>query len=149
MELALLPPNTRNSWAVLYHLSFVKKFDHQSIWNWSACSILKTLRKKKSNELTLTEYCRLAHSKDRHVPKRKNDQDDLDNEGGCEFSQKKEEAYELTKVIDDSRAVDVNYVDFNRAFDKVPHSRLIQKIKMHGIHVTWPYGFKIVLPIGD
>eukprot|EP00061_Rhincodon_typus_P015065 g42534.t1 len=37
----------------------------------------------------------------------------------------------LTSV---GRAVDVDYMDFSKAFDEVPHGRLIQKIKMHGIY---------------
>eukprot|EP00061_Rhincodon_typus_P007698 g29660.t1 len=41
---------------------------------------------------------------------------------------------EMTKVIDEGRAVDVVDTDFSKAFDKVPHGRLIQKIKMHGIY---------------
>eukprot|EP00061_Rhincodon_typus_P016329 g44492.t1 len=39
----------------------------------------------------------------------------------------------VTKAIDEGRAVDVVYMDFSKAFNKVPHDRLIQKIKMHGI----------------
>eukprot|EP00061_Rhincodon_typus_P010609 g35035.t1 len=35
-------------------------------------------------------------------------------------------------VIDEGRAVDIVYMDFSKAFDKIPHGRLIQKIKMHG-----------------
>eukprot|EP00061_Rhincodon_typus_P007818 g29885.t1 len=38
------------------------------------------------------------------------------------------------KVIDEGRAADVVYMEFSKAFDKVPHGRLIQKIKIHGIH---------------
>eukprot|EP00061_Rhincodon_typus_P009081 g32274.t1 len=41
---------------------------------------------------------------------------------------------ETTKVIYEGRAVDVVYKDFKKAFDRVPHGRLIQKIKTHGIH---------------
>eukprot|EP00061_Rhincodon_typus_P004726 g23288.t1 len=41
---------------------------------------------------------------------------------------------EVTKVIDESRSVDVVYMEFSKTFDKVPHGRLIQKLKMHGIH---------------
>eukprot|EP00061_Rhincodon_typus_P012919 g38973.t1 len=41
---------------------------------------------------------------------------------------------EVMKVIDEGRAVDVVYVNFSKAFDKVPVGRLIQKINMHGIH---------------
>eukprot|EP00061_Rhincodon_typus_P007013 g28259.t1 len=36
---------------------------------------------------------------------------------------------EVTKTIDESRAVDVVYMDFSNAFEKVPHGRLIQKMK--------------------
>eukprot|EP00061_Rhincodon_typus_P015872 g43792.t1 len=46
----------------------------------------------------------------------------------------------VTKVIHEGRAVDVVYMDFRKAFDKVPLGRLIQKIKMCGIHsdlATW------------
>lgn len=41
---------------------------------------------------------------------------------------------EVTKGIDKGRAVDVTNIDFNKALDKAPHDRLIQKIKMHQIH---------------
>ena len=40
---------------------------------------------------------------------------------------------EVTKMIDEGRAVDVVYVDFSKAFDKVPHGKLVQKVKSHGI----------------
>eukprot|EP00061_Rhincodon_typus_P006289 g26780.t1 len=53
---------------------------------------------------------------------------------------------EVTKMLDEGRAVDVVYMDLRMAFDKVLHGRLIQKIKMHGIHVTWLHGFRIGLP---
>ena len=36
-------------------------------------------------------------------------------------------------MYDNSRAVDVIYLDFQKAFDKVPHKRLINKVKAHGI----------------
>ena len=36
-------------------------------------------------------------------------------------------------MIDEGRAVDVVYMDFSKAFDKVPHGRLVQKVKSHGI----------------
>ena len=35
----------------------------------------------------------------------------------------------VTKRLDDKEPVDVLYLDFAKAFDKVPHKRLIQKIK--------------------
>eukprot|EP00061_Rhincodon_typus_P010608 g35031.t1 len=41
---------------------------------------------------------------------------------------------EVTKVINEDRAVDVAYKNFSKAFEYVPNGRLIQKIKMHGIH---------------
>ena len=33
---------------------------------------------------------------------------------------------EVTKMIDEGRAVDVLYMDFSKAFDKAPHGRLVQ-----------------------
>ena len=36
-------------------------------------------------------------------------------------------------MIDEGRAVDVVYMDFSKAFDKVLHGRLVQKVKSHGI----------------
>jgi ribonucleases P/MRP protein subunit RPP40 len=46
----------------------------------------------------------------------------------------------VTKGIDENNAVDVIYLDFAKAFDKVPHCRLIRKIRAHGISgkiVSW------------
>jgi len=40
---------------------------------------------------------------------------------------------EVTKVIDEGRAVDVVYMDFSEVFDKVPHGRLVQILISHGI----------------
>ena len=39
----------------------------------------------------------------------------------------------LTKLIDEGHSVDVVYLDFSKAFDKVPHARLIEKLKSIGI----------------
>ena len=40
---------------------------------------------------------------------------------------------EITKWIDEGLAVDIIYLDFQKAFDKVPHQRLLLKFKTHGI----------------
>ena len=40
---------------------------------------------------------------------------------------------ETTKWVDDGSPVDVGYLDFQKAFDKVPHQRLLLKLKAHGI----------------
>ena len=40
---------------------------------------------------------------------------------------------EITKWVDEGSPVDVIYMDFQRAFDKVPHQRLILKLKSHGM----------------
>ena len=40
---------------------------------------------------------------------------------------------EITKWVDEGSSVDVVYLDFQKAFDKVPHQRLILKLKAHGI----------------
>ncbi len=36
-------------------------------------------------------------------------------------------------VYDDCRSVDMVYLDFQKAFDKVPHVRLLRKLKAHGV----------------
>ena len=40
---------------------------------------------------------------------------------------------EITKWVDEGSLVDVIYLDFQKAFDKVPHQRLILKLKSHGM----------------
>ena len=47
---------------------------------------------------------------------------------------------EITKWVDDVSPVDVINLDFQKAFDKVPHQRLILMLKSHGmgnIIVNW------------
>ena len=46
----------------------------------------------------------------------------------------------LTKRLDEGNPVDVLYLDFAKAFDKVPHKRLLQKLKCYNFSheaVTW------------
>ena len=40
---------------------------------------------------------------------------------------------EITKWVDEGSPVDVIYLDFQKAFDKVPHQRIILKLKSHGL----------------
>ena len=40
---------------------------------------------------------------------------------------------EITKWVDDGSPVDVVYLDFQKAFNNVPHQRLLFKLKAHGI----------------
>ncbi len=47
---------------------------------------------------------------------------------------------DVTGKIDKGEPVDVVYLDFQKAFDKVPHKRLACKVKAHGIGgkvLTW------------
>ena len=39
----------------------------------------------------------------------------------------------VTKLLDEGVPVDVIYLDFAKAFDKVPHARLLKKLEAHGI----------------
>jgi len=40
---------------------------------------------------------------------------------------------EITKYLDSGYPVDILYLDFQKAFDKVPHCRLVSKLAAHGI----------------
>ena len=40
---------------------------------------------------------------------------------------------EITKWVDDVSPVYVVYLDFQKGFDKVPHQRLLLKLKAHGV----------------
>ena len=40
--------------------------------------------------------------------------------------------------------VDMMYLDFEKAFDTVPHERLLTKFSLHGIRVTYQIGLAIV-----
>ena len=40
----------------------------------------------------------------------------------------------ITDAVDSNGQVDIIYMDFQKAFDQVPHMRLIEKVKSHGIH---------------
>ena len=40
----------------------------------------------------------------------------------------------FTRHLDNGDSVDVIYLDFQKAFDSVPHQRLIQKLSSFGIH---------------
>jgi len=48
----------------------------------------------------------------------------------------------VTSAVDQGKPVDVIYLDFQKAFDKVPHERLLSKLKAHGIlgHVLFWIG---------
>ena len=37
---------------------------------------------------------------------------------------------------DNNKAVDLVYLDFQKAFDQVPHERLMLKVNAHGIQAT-------------
>ena len=40
---------------------------------------------------------------------------------------------DVTKWVDERSPVDIIYLDLKKAFDKVPHQRLLLKLKAHGI----------------
>ena len=47
---------------------------------------------------------------------------------------------EITKWVDEGSLVEVIHLDFQIAFDKVPHQRLILKLKAHGMEnsiINW------------
>ena len=40
--------------------------------------------------------------------------------------------YDIINIYDETKSVDIVYLDFQKAFDKVPHKRLLAKLKAHG-----------------
>ena len=49
-----------------------------------------------------------------------------------------------TEALDKGEAVDVVYCDFMKAFDRVPHQRLLSKLAAYGIddqYITWIKAF--------
>ena len=43
---------------------------------------------------------------------------------------------EITKWVDEGSPVDIIYLDFQKAFDKVPYQRQILKLKSHGLEIS-------------
>ena len=46
----------------------------------------------------------------------------------------------VSKLVDEGSAIDIIYLDFQKAFDKVPHQRLARKLETYGIEgkvLTW------------
>ena len=41
--------------------------------------------------------------------------------------------HSIMKILDERGAVDIVYLDFQKTFDKVPHARLMKKIRSYGI----------------
>jgi len=49
-----------------------------------------------------------------------------------------------TKLLDEGRQVDVIYTDFEKAFYKVPHKRLLSELRSYGVRedlIKWIKGF--------
>ena len=52
--------------------------------------------------------------------------------------------HKWTKIIDEGGTIDCVYFDFKKAFDKVPHQRLIYKAEQYGIKgeiINWIKSF--------
>ena len=56
---------------------------------------------------------------------------------------------EWTAAFDDHYAIDVVYLDYKKAFDSVPHQRLLSKIKSYGIedNINYLNGFPVFCTI--
>ena len=44
---------------------------------------------------------------------------------------------EITELIDKGLPVDIIYLDLQKAFGKVPHQKLLLKLKANGIVIDW------------
>ena len=42
----------------------------------------------------------------------------------------------MTKGVDEGSPINIIYLDYQKAFDKVPHQRIIFKLKSHGIGIS-------------
>ena len=67
-------------------------------------------------------------------------ENDLYNDGQHGFRKQRScitqllEVYdELTEMIDEGKNIDIIYLDFKKAFDSIPHERLLMKMKAYGI----------------
>ena len=84
------------------------------------CKILETLIRDKL----------VSHLEDKNLLK--NTQHGFRNKRSC-LTNLLDFFYDILNHYDESKAVDIIYLDFQKAFDKVPHTRLLIKLKSLGI----------------
>ena len=53
-----------------------------------------------------------------------------------EFRSKRMISKSLTETLESGDRIDVVHMDFEKAFDKVPHNRLLSKLKAYKLHNT-------------
>eukprot|EP00061_Rhincodon_typus_P015762 g43623.t1 len=97
----------------------------------------KTVEREEVGEIR-NKYFVLVFTKEKELM-----EDDLSEESIKFLSQvaiKKEEVLtifqsiqKVTKMFDERKAIDIVYMDVNKAFDKIRYGRLVQKVKSHGI----------------
>ena len=62
-------------------------------------------------------------------------------EGKCTVTRLTQLFHEIGQHIDNSGQVDTLYLDFSKAFDRVPHHLLLQKMKVYGFNGSLPKWF--------
>jgi len=46
---------------------------------------------------------------------------------------------QVTCLVEETKAVEIIYLDFSKAVDTVPHSILLEKLAAHGLHECTPH----------
>ena len=104
---------------------FKNKNSDDDITNYRPISLLSIISKVLERLIHKHLYSKLSHKF------YKNQHGFLQGKSTC--TQLVSFVHEIGKILDQSKQVDIIYMDFSKAFDSVPHNLLIDKLKHNGI----------------